>query len=469
MLGTLNLFLAENLSYTWRSASLVVAQASGRSEATARSIRSWLHAFLHKKRLLLHLYGRVSTSILHDEDFQSKIQLHLLECAKKGPITAQDVVDYVASPEIQEQLGGRKKKSISLATAKRWLQSMAWRYGKKKNGMYIDGHEREDVVKYRTEFIARWKEYEKRMVLYDNNGKIVSTPKGFPVPQGGRFRLYVITHDESTFYQNDQHKNVWSHPDLGPTPQPKGEGESLMISDFLVPEWGRLKHDDMEARMVFRAGKNRDGYFMNDDMLKAVDNAIDIFEARTDGRATGLFIFDNATIHTKRADDALSASRMPKRPNKGWTHRPGGPKMRDARFSDGSPQPLYFPDDHPTMPGWFKGTEQILRERGLYPASGLSASCKKCPQDRKDCCCRRVLYFQPDFAGQKSALEELCEARGHLCDFYPKFHPELNFIEQYWGAGKLRYRVAPRTSDTEEMERIVKESLDDISQQQILR
>jgi len=29
----------------------------------------------------------------------------------------------------------------------------------------------------------------------------------------------------------------------------------------------------------------------------------------------------------------------------------------------GEPQPLYFSDDHPTMPGWFKGMEQIIRER----------------------------------------------------------------------------------------------------------
>ena len=29
--------------------------------------------------------------------------------------------------------------------------------------MYVDGHERADVVQYRNEFIGRWKEYEKRL------------------------------------------------------------------------------------------------------------------------------------------------------------------------------------------------------------------------------------------------------------------------------------------------------------------
>ena len=39
-----------------------------------------------------------------------------------------------------------------------------------------------------------------------------------------------------------------------------------------------------------------------------------------------------------------------------------------------------------------------------------------------------ILFNQPDFVPQKSELQELIEKRGHLCDFYPKYHCELNFI-----------------------------------------
>ena len=90
-----------------------------------------------------------------------------------------------------------------MRTAQRWLHQMGWHYGKQKRGMYIDGHEREDVIKYREEFIGRWKEFEKQMVLYDNDGNISNIPAGFPVTQGQPFKLMLLTHDESTFYEYD--------------------------------------------------------------------------------------------------------------------------------------------------------------------------------------------------------------------------------------------------------------------------
>ena len=135
----------------------------------------------------------------------------------------------------------------------------------------------------------------------------------------------------------------------------------------------------------------------------------------------------------------------------------------------GEPQPFYFPPDHPTMPGWFKGMEQIIRERGLWPEKGLPVECFsfRCPDGRTDCCCRRLLFSQPDFILQKSQLEELIESRGHICDFYPKYHCELNFIEQYWGAAKLRFRVAGHARTLNNMEKKVVACLDDIPLLQI--
>ena len=224
------------------------------------------------------------------------------------------------------------------------------------------------------------------------------------------------------------------------------------------------------ARVLFKAGKNYDEYFDNNDIIKQTEHAINIFEEQCNGFATGLFLFDNAPSHQKRAPNALLARKMPKNPHATWRHHKDGPKMRATTFGPaGTHQTLYYSDDHPTMPGWFKGMEMIIRERGLWPEKGLNAQCEgfKCQLGRADCCCQRLLFSQPDFVNQKLHLEEFVTSHGHICDFYPKYHCELNFIEQYWGAAKLRYRNSPKTRDVGEMEKNVTTCLDDVPLLQI--
>ena len=234
--------------------------------------------------------------------------------------------------------------------------------------------------------------------------------------------------------------------------------------------WSHLQNS--KACVVFKAGKNRDGYFNADDLLQQVENAIDIFESKTNGFATGLFLFDNAPSHRRRAPDARSAPKMPKGPHATWPHRKEGPKMQPGNFGvDNTPQNFYFADDHPTMLGWCKGMEIIICEHGLWPQKGLNAQCEgfKCLAGKNNCCCRRLLFTQPDFENQKSHLEEFITSRGHIRDFYPKYHCKLNFIEQYWGAAKLIYRSTPKTKDMKEMEENVKISLDNVPIVQIQR
>ena len=144
--------------------------------------------------------------------------------------------------------------------------------------------------------------------------------------------------------------------------------------------------------------------------------------------------------------------------------------MRCGVLPNGEAQPLYFCEDHPTMPRWFKGMENIICECGLWPEEGLRANCvPRCEMGCTACCCWRLLFLQPDFVSQKSELKELIESRGHLCDFYPKYHCELNFIEQYWGVAKMRFRSAGRVKNLVEMEHQVVKCLDDVPLLEIRR
>ncbi|KAF8057784.1 hypothetical protein FPV67DRAFT_1429646 [Lyophyllum atratum] len=200
-----------------------------------------------------------------------------------------------------------------------------------------------------------------------------------------------------------------------------------------------------------------------------------------------VFIYDNAPSHLKRADGAPSARYMPKftpPEGKNWevevTKRtPDGKPvytadgkyakikipMSDATLASGQPQPLYFGPSHPRA-GVFKGMAEILVERGYDREKifKLRAQCDKfkCAPGAVNCCCRRLLFTQPDFVDAPTLLETHCAARGFKIIFLPKFHCELNFIEQCWGYAKRLYRLFPESSKEDMLEKNALEALDAI-------
>jgi transposase len=253
-----------------------------------------------------------------------------------------------------------------------------------------------------------------------------------------------------------------------------------MIADFVSADFGWLasSYKKRSARRIFKTGKNRDGYFSNEDIIEQANEAIDILqEFHPDYEH--ILIYDNATTHLKRAEDALSARKMPKgipQSGKNWgievsKRDPITGKliyranrsiekikifMQDGRFKNSEPQRLYFPMDHPdqNLRGKFKGMAVILQERGFGDMSKALASCKsfKCKPGETRCCCRRILYNQPDFSEAESLLEINSRARDFHVIFLPKFHCELNFIEQCWGRAKSVYRTYPPSSKEDDLE-----------------
>ena len=134
--------------------------------------------------------------------------------------------------------------------------------------------------------------------------------------------------------------------------------------------------------------------------------------------------------------------------------------MKCVGTLDGAAQILYFGPDDPCGPeGLFKGMRWLIKERiergaDLPNPDMLKAQCKnfKCQTERRNCCCRNILFYQPDFAGAKSVLEEFCATRGYRVLFSPKFHCELSMIEPCWGYAKRLYREYPVSSDAATLE-----------------
>ena len=107
---------------------------------------------------------------------------------------------------------------------------------------------------------------------------------------------------------------------------------------------------------------------------------------------------------------------------------------------------------------------QILVEWSFHNAFQLHVQYKdfKCKPDTADCCHQWILYNQPDFANVISLLEETCQAWSFDVIFLPKFHCELNFIEQCWGYAKRIYHMCPVSSKEIDLENNVITSLDSI-------
>lgn len=291
--------------------------------------------------------------------------------------------------------------------------------------------------------------------------------------------VVVWFHDEYTFYANDCRKVRWERNDEDAIPQPKREGASLMVANFVSADYGFLQSPDgtETAQVLFKAGKARDGYFSSNEILKHVICAMKILEEHFPTE-DHMFVFDNATTHMKHTNDALSARHMPKNPSSTWGvdvlmtdtsgniifGQDGKPRrskiqMAPGQLPNGELQPLYFPTGHPRA-DWFKGMEQILRDRG-YETKGLKAECKafKCDTGQKDCCCHHILFNELDFLRVKSLLEAQCCQHGFRVSFLPKFHCELNFIEMCWGYAKRIYQLNPPSSKEADLKRNVVSAL----------
>jgi len=321
-------------------------------------------------------------------------------------------------------LGFAPSPTIHLNTARNYLKKLGYTYAKVKKGIYIDGHEREDVVEYRKVFLEEISKLERRMPVFSDDLEEITWPDDDTQP------LILVTHDECIFSAYDGSRNLWI-PDGEQPLRKKGNGRSIHVSEFLTDICGCLAVSDemqvsddfpKEACIIMFPGKNNDGWWKADDLVnQVVERAIPIFEARFPG-CQALFAFDNASSHATFSPDALIAKYM--------NLSPGGkqPKMRRTYFGDERfQQDMIFPLDYhiPKLRGQPKGLKQVLTERGLWPDGGL-----KLEEARK------IMSQQPDFLAQKGRMEEVIVAARHKIVFYPKFHCELNYIENFWGAAK---------------------------------
>jgi hypothetical protein len=98
------------------------------------------------------------------------------------------------------------------------------------------------------------KELEPYLVEFDSSGQILEKayPDDCQVDGSQRRPTILITHDESIFSANDGKKQAWVK-ESDTFLRPKGKGQGIMVSDFLLP-WGRLNLKHLTEAKLAEAG-----------------------------------------------------------------------------------------------------------------------------------------------------------------------------------------------------------------------
>ena len=117
---------------------------------------------------------------------------------------------------------------------------MGMRWTKTPKGQYVDGHECPDVVDYRqnTYILRRFGSQFPSCTWTEE------TISDCTIPSPPYRHTIYWHHDETTFTQNDCCQVRWVPKDEKPVPQPKGEGLSLMVADFVSADYGWLRSPD---------------------------------------------------------------------------------------------------------------------------------------------------------------------------------------------------------------------------------
>lgn len=108
---------------------------------------------------------------------------------------------------------------------------MGFKYEHYKRGTFVDGHEREDVVEYRKQFLKKLHILETTHQPPPLPEDGMEQPYTIGDPQAQR-KLVVVFHDESVFHSKDDLAYSWVESGCMKL-KPKGRRRGIMISDFV--------------------------------------------------------------------------------------------------------------------------------------------------------------------------------------------------------------------------------------------
>jgi hypothetical protein len=244
-------------------------------------------------RYCLSNLSTLSLELVHEHVTTKMIPVYYeLWKAEEGQVNVKTKID--------DFLESNQLVNLSLTTIWRWMSYIGFAYSGRKKSYYVDGHEREDVVKDRNQFCERYlTEYEPRCRVWIQIAKaaaeaipevIVALGHVYPHPVSGaamvefhvdvihdisQFKampremsvrapagsteLAILGQDECVFHQYLLPSKTWVGPNGERPLLPKTNGEAYMVSGFTSRFLGfgpQLTTAQLRAVNEHRAGKH---------------------------------------------------------------------------------------------------------------------------------------------------------------------------------------------------------------------
>jgi hypothetical protein len=253
----------------------------------------FLHRILHSRSdIEAYCTGKHSKvfTLLNEEHISAAMRLYLRSNKwSMDPSKLQAYVENTMLPDVRDEycqemtmdampkalceylelqlfprIGVRVKKPISIRTARRWMRKEGFAYVRCSKGVYIDGHERGDVVEYQLSvFLPKMLELRPIIREYEVGNVTNEVQK-----DRGRHRSVVtVFHDESTFTANDAKDTTWVLNNEHKL-RKKGAGRGIHRSDFICSTVGWLQ----DAGVSMEYGKAHEGYWTGQLLCQQVSN-----------------------------------------------------------------------------------------------------------------------------------------------------------------------------------------------------
>jgi len=160
--------LVKNGEKRQSASAMTIIAINDKGAYCTKAIRNWANAFL--------LSGAIPMSerekhkklgcFLQDEDVREKIDTYLRE--NKFEVHIHILTKYINEEVLPDLDDGLSMKFLE-CTIIQWMKIFEHSYREATKRVYMDEHERDDVVIYRGQFLAKMVEHEKQMPTFIND------------------------------------------------------------------------------------------------------------------------------------------------------------------------------------------------------------------------------------------------------------------------------------------------------------